>query len=283
MPELEDGRLVSDHYGRGASATAIVEAIIDGQRARGHDPDRLTWRDLEPTDQLHAGGGEATLALAGLAGIGAGELVLDVGGGLGGPARALASTFGCRVTVLDLTDTYTRVGEALTRRMRLDDLVTFRVGDALEIPFDAESVDVAWTQHSTMNIADKERLYAELHRVVRPGGRLAMHEIVTGAEAQPLLYPVPWAEGPEISFLRSAAAMRATVAAAGFVESSWVDVTRSALAWMREQAASAAAMDRPPLSQNLLLGPGFADAFRSIRRNLEEGRAAVVQGVFQRV
>jgi SAM-dependent methyltransferase len=284
MSEL-DGRLVRGHYDHGAPATAIVDAILDGLRAAGQDVDRLTWRELEQLDQFHAGGGAATMALAELAAIGPGDRLLDVGGGLGGSARALAATFGCRVTVVDLTESYTRVGEALTGRMGLDDLVTFRVGNALDLPFDTAGVDVAWTQHSTMNIADKERLYAELHRVVRPGGRLAMHEIVAGEDGRPLLFPVPWAAGPEISFLRPASAMRATITAAGFQETAWKDVTRSALEWMRERAAAAAGAafsDRPPLAQDLLLGPGFADALRSIRRNLEEGRAVVVQGVFAR-
>src|SRR5690606_9896044 len=104
----------------------------------------------EGVDQLHAGGGAATMALAGLAAIGPGDVVVDVGGGLGGSARALASTSGCRVTVVDLTESYVRVGEALTHRLGLADLVDFRVGDALDLPLDAASVDVAWTQHSTM-------------------------------------------------------------------------------------------------------------------------------------
>lgn len=283
MAELDD-RLVSGHYDRGAPATAIVDAILDGQRESGRDVDRLTWQDLEQMDQLHAGGGEATMTLARLAGIGRDQLVLDVGGGIGGSARALAATFGCRVVVLDLTESYIQVGEALTGRMGLGDLVAFRVGDALDLPFDTASVDVAWTQHSTMNIADKERLYAELHRVVRPGGRLAMHEIVAGDDGRQLLFPVPWAAGPEISFLRSAASMRATIAGAGFVESVWEDVTQPTLEWMRDQAVRAAASgaERAPQERVLLLGPGFADALRTIRRNLEEGRARVVQGVFER-
>lgn len=284
MSEL-NGRLVSGHYDQGVPAAAVVDAILDGLRAAGHDADRPTWRDLEEVDQFHAGGGAATMALAGLAGIGPDDLVVDVGGGLGGSARTLAATTGCRVTVVDLTESFVRVGEALTRRMGLDDLVTFRVGNALDLPLDAASVDVAWTQHSTMNIADKERLYAELHRVVRPGGRLAMHEIVAGEDGRPLHFPVPWATGPEISFLRTAPAMRAAIVAAGFVETAWNDVTRSTLEWMRDRAAAAAAAasaDRPSLAQTLILGAGFADAFRTIRRNLEEGRAAVVQGVFAR-
>lgn len=278
----EAGRLVSNHYDRGLAATAMLEAILNELTATGHDLDALTWQALEQMDQFHVGGGGATLAMARLAGIGRGDRIVDIGGGVGGSARTLASTFGCHVTVLDLSDSYTKVGRALTSRMQLSDLVEFRVGNALDIPLGDASVDVAWTQHSTMNIEDKERLYAELYRVVRPGGRLAMHEIVAVDGAQPMHFPVPWADSPELSFMRSAGAMRTTIAAAGFVELEWGETTVSALAWMREMVERAAAASRPPRSQNVLLGPGFAEAFRTIRRNLEEGRAAVVEGVFGR-
>ncbi len=276
------GRLVREHYDRGVSSGAMLDAILEELTTTGHNLDELTWQALERLDQFHLGGGRATLAMARLAGIGHGEQILDVGGGVGGAARALAATLGCHVTVLDLSEAYAEVGRALTDRMRLSDLVEFRVGNALHIPLGDESVDVAWTQHSTMNIEDKERLYAELYRVVRSNGRLAMHEIVAVDDAPPLHFPVPWADAPELSFVRSAADMRSTIAAAGFVERAWEDTTISALAWMREVVERAAAASRPPQAQRVLLGPGAADAFRTIRRNLEEGRAAVVEGVFSR-
>ncbi len=276
------GRLVTKHYDRGVAASAMLDAIMEELTATGHDLGELTWQALERLDQFHVGGGRTTLAMARRAGIGRGERVLDVGGGVGGPARTLAATLGCHVTVLDLSEAYTEVGRSLTRRMRLSDLVEFRVGNALDIPLSDESVDVAWTQHSTMNIEDKERLYAELHRVVRPGGRLAMHEIVAVEGAEPLHFPVPWAASPEISFVRTAAATRATIVAAGFVERAWEDTTVSSIAWMREMAERAAASNRSSQVQRVLLGPGFAEAFRTIRRNLEEELASVVEGVFRR-
>ena len=170
-------------------------------RANGKDPAALTIEDLAPIDQLHARGSEATLELARLAGITAGMRVLDVGGGLGGPARTLASAFGCSVEVLDLTEEFCRAGEMLTARTGLADLVCFRQGNALKMPYPGAGFDVAWTQHSSMNIADKERLYAEIQRVLRPGGRLALHEILAGP-VSPIHFPVPWARDPDLSHLR---------------------------------------------------------------------------------
>ncbi|CAA9452538.1 MAG: hypothetical protein AVDCRST_MAG80-2450 [uncultured Rubrobacteraceae bacterium] len=147
--------------------------------------------------------------------------VLDVGGGLGGPARNLASEIGCSVEVLDVTEEFCRAGEILTTRTGLGDLVSFRHASALDMPHPDASFDVVWMQHSSMNIADKERLYAEIHRVLRPGGHLALHEIMAGP-VTPIHFPVPWARGPEISFLRPPEEVRALITGIGFEESAWM-------------------------------------------------------------
>ena len=231
---------VNAHY---AGAPDLGARILAALRAAGRDPDRPTWEDLAPVDQFHTRGAEATLALARLAGLTPNDLVLDAGGGVGGPARARAA------------------------------------------PLDDASVDVAWTQHSTMNIPDKPRLYAELRRVLRPGGRYAMHEIFAEDDGAPLHFPVPWAPEPSISFLRPAGWTRAAVTAAGFRARAWEDVTAATLAWVRERAAAgeaARAAGRPPaLGLHLLLGAGFAEAFGNLARNLAEGRVRVAEAVFE--
>jgi SAM-dependent methyltransferase len=216
-----------------------------------------------------------------MVGVTANIRVLDVGGGLGGAARVLAREFGCPVTVLDLTTEYCRVGEQLTAWTGLADRVTFRHGNALDMPFAAESFDLVWTQHLTMNIADKARLYAEIHRVLRPGGRLALHEILAGPEA-PVLFPVPWARGPGISFLRPPAAVRALLADAGFRELAWEDETEVGATWFRERAAAVAGRPPPPLGLHLLLGDDLPAMLANLARNLAEGRVMVVRAVFAR-
>ena len=190
-------RPVGEHYARGDLAARILEAL----RAAGKDPDALTTDDLAPIDQLHIRGKEATLELAHRAGLTSGTRVLDIGGGLGGPARTLASEFGCTVEVLDFTEEFCRAGEHLTTRTGLSNQVSFRHGNALEMPYPDARFDVVWTQHSSMNIADKERLYAETQRVLRPGGRLALHEILAGP-VSPIHFPVPWARDPDLGSLR---------------------------------------------------------------------------------
>lgn len=267
---------LEEHYGRPGLGPVILGAL----RAAGKNLGALTTEDLAPIDQFHTRGRDATLGLARLAGLSAGMTVLDVGGGLGGPARMLAKEVGCRVTVLDLTEEFCRVGSELTRRAGLAGRVEFRHGNALEMPFDEAAFDVVWTQHSSMNIEDKERLYREIRRVGRPGGRLAMHEIMAGA-ASPIHFPVPWARDPAWSFLRPAEDVRRLIAGLGFTEVLWRDESATALEWFRQRAAQAGAAP-PALGLHLLLGADFGPMFRNQVGNLEEGRIAIVMAVWQR-
>ena len=276
MPAEASDRSVGDHYGRGDLAAEILEAL----RAAGKDPNALTIEDLAPIDQLHARGREATLELARLTGITPRMRVLDVGGGLGGPARTLASEFGCAVEVLDLTEEFCRTGEMLTARTGSSDLVSFRHGSALDMPYSNASFDLVWTQHSSMNIADKERLYAEIHRVLKPGGRLALHETLAGP-VSPIHFPVPWARQPEISFLRPAEEVRTLLKDTGFEELAWIDETTSALRWQQKRLAAAPG-GPPPLGIHLVFGNDFRTMLHNQLLNLKEGRISIVQAVFER-
>jgi sarcosine/dimethylglycine N-methyltransferase len=270
-------RPVNEHYGRGDLAAKILEAL----RAAGKDPSSLAIEDPAPIDQLHARGRDATLELARLAGLTPGMQVLDVGGGMGGPARTLAGEFGCAVEVLDLTEEFCRAGEMLTASTGLADLVSFRHGSALEMPYPDATFDVAWTQHSSMNIADKERLYAEILRILRPGGRLAMHEILAG-EVSPIHLPVPWARDPSLSHLRPPEEVRTLLKETGFVEVAWIDETTSALHWQQKRLA--ATTTKPPqLGVHLVFGADFGEMLHNQLRNLEEGRISIIQAVFERL
>lgn len=278
MTNTDNLQQVSDHYERGDVGARILAALA----AAGKPVDTLTLDDLAPADQFHIRGQLATRELLALAHLTRGSQVLDVGGGLGGPARVLASDLGCQVTVLDLAEAYCRAGELLTAHTGLQALVTFRQGNALDLPFPAESFDVVWTQHSSMNIADKPQLYREMARVLRPGGKLALNEVMAGT-AQPLHFPVPWASHAAISFLHSPAEVRSLIRQAGFNELVWQDVTPTALTWLQtRRPVQTASGEQPALGLHLVLGPEVTTMGSNLLRNLAENRAVVVYGVFEK-
>jgi SAM-dependent methyltransferase len=266
---------IAAHYGD----DGLSERVLATLRNAGLNVDSLTPDDLKPLDQFHIGGQPATRKLAQIAGVTAGMRVLDVGGGIGGPARTLANDIGCHVTVLDLSAPFCRAGEMLTERAGLSDRVVFQQGDAQAMPFADGSFDLVWTQHSSMNVPDKQALYTEIARVLRPGGRLALYEITTGP-LQPVRFPVPWARESTQSFLVAANELRATLRSLGFTEAVWTDDSANGAEWfrvMQERQASSGGM--PALGIHVLLGDGFFEMSRNMVRNLTEDRIRVIQAV----
>jgi ubiquinone/menaquinone biosynthesis C-methylase UbiE len=276
VPDETYAERLNVHYG----ALNLAERIRAALHAAGIG-DTPTVDDLAPLDQFHTGGRRATHDLAALAGLRAAQSVLDVGGGIGGPARTLASLYGCAVTVLDLTAAFCEAGAALTAITELGDRVSFHHGDALAMPFVDGSFDVVWTQHATMNVEDKACLYAEAYRVLRPGGRLVFHEVMAGS-VQPVHFPVPWARDPALSFLRPAAEVRSLLRRTGFVEVVWEDVTAWSRDWIRARNERVAAAAPSPLGIHLLLGADSRAMSANSLRNLEEGRVTIVRAIFDR-
>ncbi len=265
---------VARHYGR-RSLLDDVEAAL--QRAGLHGR-RLTPADLAPLDHFHTGGVAATRALAHWLALAPLTRVIDVGGGIGGAARLLAAEFDCRVSVVDLTPEYCEAGARLTERCGLSDRVSFHVGDGLSLPFPDGNFALAWTQHSTMNIDDKPRLYRELRRVLAKQGRYAMHEILAGTDGPPI-YLTPWAETERTSFLATAEKTKRMLEAARFEIERWEDTTAASVDWFRNRPAPGASP--PALGVHVLLGAKFGAAFANQQRNLEEGRVSVARALLR--
>ncbi len=273
-----DESAVDDHYGRGD----IVAAIRDGLARAGKDLDALVPDDLAPVDEFHVRGRAATLELAERLAPNEASHVLDVGSGLGGASRMLAAGYGCRVTGIDLTESYCRAAATFAGWVGLDHLVEYRQGSALALPFEDASFDAAWTQHVAMNIEDKGAMYAEVRRVLGPGGRFAIYDVLQGAGGA-VRYPVPWAREPSISFLVTPDELRDLLVAAGFEIESWRDTTALARDWFREVAARIAEDGPPPLGWHLFLGADFKDMAANQRRNLKEDRVALIEAVARAV
>jgi len=269
---------VADHYKRRALGDVILAALT----AAGKDIEHLTPDDLAPVDEFHSGGRNATMRLAQLAQINGSERVLDVGCGIGGPSRYLASRFGCRVTGLDLTADFVALAGMLAQRTRLSDKVSYRQGDALDMPFADASFDLVWSQNAAMNIADRDRLYAEMRRVLTPSGRLALQEIAAGPGGEPF-YPTPWAGDKSISFLVTPQATRAALERIGFRAVAWQDTTEEAL---QQQMARTKALETgslPPLGLHIVIGEAFPTVTKNMLRNLQEERLKLFNAVLERV
>jgi SAM-dependent methyltransferase len=269
---------INRQYGQPDLGSELLAAL----QGAGKDIDALTPDDLAPFEEIHIRGREATRDLAQLSQLREGMEVLDVGCGVGGPARTLASEFGCQVTGIDLTDNYCLAAEMLTARVGLDDRVTIHQGNALDMPFDDESFDAVWMQHMAMNIEDKDRLFGEIRRVLRPDGRLVLHEIVAGSAASPY-FPVPWASEPSISYLIAPAELRHLLAAdGGFKELNWLDDTQKCVEWYHALFAARTPGAPPPIGLDLVLGSDFPEKGQNVLRNMEDNRIAVLQAVFER-
>ncbi len=262
---------LSAHY----SASDIESRILAALRAAGLDPDeRLSPEALGALDHFHTGGLRASRELMALSGIGTGERVLDIGAGLAGPARLLAHALGCRVDCIDLSPDFCAGAALLNRLTGLEDRIAIHRGSALDLPFADDSFDAAWMQNVGMNIADKRRLYSEIRRVLRPGGRFAFQELAAG-NAPASYFPLPWATDPADSFLTSAQEMQSVLGETGFVLEAFEDTSEAHL-------ASAASAAPSPLTlgvfvENLGLKAGNA------RRSLVEGQVRLVRGVFRAV
>ena len=268
---------IQAHYGRSDLASTILAAL----EKTGKDLDRLTLEDLAPVDEFHVRGRAATLELARAASVDSTKRVLDVGSGVGGTSRCLAREFGCRVTGIDLTDEYCRAAAVLSARVGLAELVDYRQGDATNLPFTDRSFDVVWTEHVAMNIPDKPRLYREMCRVLRPGGTLAIYDILAGPSG-PVLFPVPWARTQDSSFLVTPAELRKLLEESGFTVTAWSDTTDAGRAWFVSVAERIRKEGLPPLGFHILVGPDFGAMAQNQRRNLEEGRIVLAQVVAKR-
>jgi ubiquinone/menaquinone biosynthesis C-methylase UbiE len=265
---------IATQYTTGGPAANVRAAL----EALGPNGAALTPDQIEGFDHFHTAGGHATVRIAELLAPAAGDVVLDAGSGLGGPARHLAQHYGCRVIGIDLTPDFVEIANLLNERLGMTDRVEFRLGDVTELDLPDGSVDHAWTQHVAMNIADRERFYGEVRRVMRPGGRFAIFDVIDGGGGE-LLLPVPWATAPEHSHLVTRDQQRSLLEQAGFRIDVFEDPTDEMVEVLRAMLAGP-----PPGAEPPVLSPGlFIDDLPTKGEryfaNMESGRTALVIAV----
>jgi ubiquinone/menaquinone biosynthesis C-methylase UbiE len=277
MPKIADD--IERHYARGGLADRLLAALAEA----GKDIDRLTTADLAPLDQFHSRRLRATEELAAMLAPAPGDALIDIGSGLGGPARYLAEVCGCRVSGIDLTADFVTAASELTRRVGLADRADFRQASALDLPFPDAGFDLAWSQNVAMNIADRPRYYAEMYRVLKPGGRAGIQDVAQGPGGPPH-YPLMWADTPQTSFLLTPEKTREEIAAAGFEILLWQDNTDAALAEAQAERERLKADPQPPpaLGIHLIVGETFQQQVRNGGRSMSENRIRLVNAVLRR-
>ena len=270
---------ISGHYTSG-ELLARLEARLEED---GVDPARPTFEALAPYDHFHGRGVEATEDMANRLEVAGTDHVLDVGSGLGGPARYFARRFGCRVSGIDLTAEFCEVARHLTALLGLGGRVSFEEGDALAMPFRDAGFDGAYSMNVSMNIADKRGLYREIRRVLKPGGWLVLSEVVQGPGGEPD-YPEPWARTAATSFLATRDETRANLEAMGFAIESERDTTEAALAYSARSRAVVEAGGKPPhRAVSLILGPLAEEAGANTGRALRERRTVPIELICRKV
>ena len=264
---------ISDHYSHGDLLARLEAKLLED----GADPARPTPEELAPYDQFHGRGLEATEDTADLLPSSTADHILDIGSGLGGPARYMARRFGCRVSGIDLTAEYCEVARLLTARLGLEDRVSFDEGDALAMPFGNEAFDGAYSMNVSMNIADKRAFYREVYRVLKSGGRFALSEVAQGPGGEPD-YPLPWAATPASSFLATPEDTCAALEASGFRIESLRDTSEAARDFAARSRAIVEAGGKPPHRAVMLaLGERAAAAMANTGRAARDRRTLPIE------
>jgi sarcosine/dimethylglycine N-methyltransferase len=262
MNKLQD---IQRHYAPAPVWPSIASALDEsGLYQRPIDPDTLA-----ALDHFHAGGFAATVEFARWAGLKRNVCALDIGAGLGGPARFLAKHYGCDVTGIDTTVDYVEAANCLTRLCAMGDRVRILEADALHPPFPDCTFELVFMQHVAMNIEDRQGLYRQVTRLLEPGGEFLTYDIVRTSLNASIPYPMPWADGPDSSFLCTFDQTLLMIEDSGLRIIDSRDVSKDALIWFGTPRVS-------PLNLGRFLKPTFAKAVANLRDAIASGTISPV-------
>jgi SAM-dependent methyltransferase len=264
---MSEAKAVAEHYTR----PQLEETILGALKGAGIDTEKLTATDLATVDEFHVGGLEATKAFSEFMGLKPEMRVLDVGCGIGGPARYFASEHGVHVTGIDLTEEFVRAAKSLTKLVHLENAAAFEQGSALAMPFAAESFDAAYMFHVGMNIADKNALFLDVARVLKPGARFSIFDLMRISDA-PIAYPVPWADSGATSFVVHVEGYRKALVAAGFEIVHERRRREFGIEFIERNVARAAQQGgQPNVGLHLLMGEKAPQMMRNVLGGLKSG------------
>ena len=268
---------VERHYG----SAGIAERVLAALRAANGPDAPVTPEGLAPFDHFHGRGVAATQEIAAQLALRPGERILDIGSGIGGPARWFAAKFAVQVTGVDLTPEFCAAAEALNAATGLTDCVTILNGSALALPVPDGAFDAAYSQNVIMNIADKQLFYREAFRALRPGGRLALSNLCAGPAGEPY-FPVPWATTRETSFLATPESMRADLVAAGFEIADFRDITAATREAQRRTRERLEKGDMPKIAVDIIMGERAPEMQLNSIRTIEDGRGIAIEALVKK-
>jgi len=268
---------VAEHYGSAGIAERVLAAL---REAKGADAP-VTPDNLAPFDHFHGRGVVATREIAEQLALQPGERVLDIGSGIGGPARWFAATYGVHVTGVDLTAEFCAAAETLNALTGLTDRVRIIQGSALDLPVPDSAFDAAYSQNVIMNIADKKQFYCEAFRALRPGGRLALSNLCAGPAGEPY-FPAPWAATRETSFLATPDEMHADLVAAGFEIIEFRDITPAMREAQRRTRERLDKGDMPKIAVDIIMGERAAEMQLNSIRTIEDGRGIAIEALVKK-
>ena len=271
MSKSEQG--IVEHYTKGGLYDRITEALEKLGKTSG----TIEPEDLKPVDEFHVGGIKATEDLLAQLNITTSTQVLDIGSGIGGTIRHIVARYGADVTGLDLTPEFVDTARRLTELVGLS--AEFQVGSALEMPFDTKQFDIATLMHVGMNLPDKPKLFAEVKRVLRPGGQFAIFDIMQIGPKHPN-FPLPWSSRPETSFLEKPEAYLDAATAVGFILTSRRDRGDFALEFFKKLSASVSESSPSPLGLQLLMGEETQTKLGNMVAGVRAGDVAPVEMIF---
>ena len=252
---------VAQHYGNDGIVSRITSALAEA----GFDTNNLEPDVFAGADEFHIGGRKGSEFVADALEIDPGQLVLDIGSGIGGPARYIANTLGVKVEGIDLTPEFVEAASEITEMVGMTEQVSFQVGSATSIPFDDDTFDASTMIHVGMNIADKELLFNEIARGSKSDAKIVIYDDMRTGEDD-LVFPMPWSSTTEFSFVEPVDVYVAAAEKAGLKLVTVDDYAEVARSFFNNPPS-----EPPPVNLGHLMGTGMPEMFANARNAINSG------------